>query len=130
MRHSEEDFQRDIDLVIIPKEADGRIPRATQKIPAKLYVDVGPVLEDDIGIVIITRARDIVEVPQSHLEIIGKQFLGDRPVELIGELWKGKNCRIIVLDHTLRKLEVRVQIARAVVIYTEDILENRAVNSA
>ena len=130
MRHSEEDFQRDIDLVIIPKEADGRISRATQKIPAKLYVDVGPVLEDDIGIVIITRARDIVEVPQSHLEIIGKQFLGDRPVELIGELWKGKNCRIIVLDHTLRKLEVRVQIARAVVIYTEDILENRAVNSA
>ena len=77
MRHSEEDFQRDIDLVIISKEADGRIPRATQKIPAKLYVDVGPVLEDDIGIVIITRARDIVEVPQSHLEIIGKQFLGD-----------------------------------------------------
>src|SRR4051812_9535799 len=72
MIHSEEDFQRDIDLVVIPKEADGRIPRATQKIPAKLYVDVWPVLEDDIGIVIITRARDIVEVPQSHLEIIGK----------------------------------------------------------
>src|SRR5438132_10311344 len=72
---SEEDFQCGIDLVVIPEEARYCIPRATQEIPAKLYIDVWPVLDDDIGIVIITGSRDIVKNPQRHLEIIGKQFL-------------------------------------------------------
>ena len=57
--HLEKTFQRDIDLVVISKEAGDGLPRATQKIPAKLYIDVWPVLDDDIGIVIITRSRDI-----------------------------------------------------------------------
>src|SRR5205823_769383 len=40
--HLEKTFQRDIDLVVISKEAGNGLPRATQKIPAKLYIDAPP----------------------------------------------------------------------------------------